>query len=70
MSAVVWRAYAYLPEHTGAYAGSGDRAWGSNAVAGTPMNERHTLVLNHILNRALGGMDGKLTNAKWVAIGN
>ena len=43
----------YLPEHTGAYAGPGDRAWGSNAVAGTPMNARQTLVLNHILDRAL-----------------
>ena len=33
--------------------------------AGTPMNLRQTLVLNH----ALDGMEGKLTNAKWAAIG-
>ncbi len=32
---------------------------------GTPMNARQTLVLNHVLD----GMDGKLTNAKWAAIG-
>ena len=31
----------------------------------TPMNARQTLVLN----RALDGMEGKLTNAKWAAIG-
>jgi Fic family protein len=33
--------------------------------AGTPMNARQTLVLNHVLD----GMQGKLTNAKWAAIG-
>lgn len=33
--------------------------------AGTPMNARQTLVLNHVLD----GMDGKLTNAKWAAMG-
>ena len=33
--------------------------------AGTPMNPRQTLVLNHVLD----GMEGKLTNAKWAAIG-
>jgi Fic family protein len=32
--------------------------------AGTPMNVRQTLVLN----KALDGMEGKLTNAKWAAI--
>lgn len=32
--------------------------------AGTPMNERQTLVLNRVLD----GMEGKLTNAKWAAI--
>lgn len=32
---------------------------------GTPMNARQTLVLNHVLD----GMDGKLTNAKWAAVG-
>ena len=34
--------------------------------AGTPMNARQTLVLNRVLD----GMEGKLTNAKWTAIGN
>jgi len=33
--------------------------------AGTPMGARQTLVLNHVLD----GMEGKFTNAKWVAIG-
>ena len=33
--------------------------------AGTPMNARQTLVLNHVLD----GMEGKLTNAKWAAMG-
>ena len=33
--------------------------------ADTPMNARQTLVLNRVLD----GMDGKLTNAKWAAIG-
>ena len=33
--------------------------------AGTPMNPRQTLVLNHVLD----GMEGKLTNAKWAALG-
>lgn len=32
--------------------------------AGTPMNARQTLVLN----RVLGGMEGRLTNAKWAAM--
>lgn len=32
--------------------------------AGTPLNERQTL----LLNRVLDGMEGKLTNAKWAAI--
>jgi len=32
--------------------------------AGTPMNARQTLALNHVLD----GMEGKLTNAKWAAI--
>ena len=32
--------------------------------AGTPMSERYA-----ILNRVLDGMEGKLTNAKWAAIG-
>jgi Fic family protein len=33
--------------------------------AGSPMNPRQTLVLNRVLD----GMEGKLTNAKWAAIG-
>ena len=33
--------------------------------AGTPMNERQTKVLNRVLD----GMEGKLTNAKWAALG-
>ena len=33
--------------------------------AGTPMNARQTL----LLNRVLDGMEGKLTNAKWAAMG-
>lgn len=33
--------------------------------AGTPMNTRQTQVLNKVLD----GMEGKLTNAKWAAIG-
>ncbi|MBU0588182.1 MAG: Fic family protein [Gammaproteobacteria bacterium] len=37
--------------------------------AGTPMNARQTLVLNHVLDHVLNGMEGKLTNAKWAAIG-
>lgn len=32
--------------------------------AGTPMNERQTLVLNRVLD----GMDCKLTNARWAAL--
>ena len=33
--------------------------------AGTPMNARQTLVLNKVLD----GVDGKLTNAMWAAMG-
>ena len=33
--------------------------------AGTPMNERQT----QVLNRVLDGFEGKLTNAKWAALG-
>lgn len=32
--------------------------------AGTPLNERQTLVLNRVID----GMEGKLTNAKWASI--
>lgn len=34
-------------------------------LTATPMNARQTLVLNRVLD----GMEGKLTNAKWAAIG-
>lgn len=37
--------------------------------AGTPMNPRQTAVLNHVLDRAPDGRDGKLTNARWASIG-
>ena len=37
--------------------------------AGVPMNARQTLVLNHLLDRAIDGTEGKLTNAKWAMIG-
>lgn len=38
--------------------------------AGTPMNPRQTLVLNHVLDRTQDGTAAaKLTNAKWAAIG-
>ena len=33
--------------------------------AGTPLNERQT----RVFNRVLGGFEGKLTNAKWAALG-
>lgn len=36
--------------------------------AGTPMNARQTLVLNHVLDRAPGDPPGKLSNAKWASI--
>jgi len=39
------------------------------ALAGTPMIARQTLVLNQVLDRVPDGMEGKLTNAKWAAIG-
>jgi Fic family protein len=37
--------------------------------AGTPVSARQTLVLNYLLDRAQDGTEGKLTNAKWAAIG-
>lgn len=37
--------------------------------AGTPMNPRQTLVLNHMLDRAPDAMEVKLTNARWAALG-
>ena len=46
-------------------AGVLDKAQFWQRWAGTPMNARQTLVLNLVLN----GMDGKLTNAKWAAMG-
>ena len=49
----------------GLLAGVLDKAQFWQRWAGTPMNARQTLVLNHVLD----GMEGKLTNAKWAAIG-
>jgi Fic family protein len=46
-------------------AGVLDKAQFWQRWAGTPMNERQTLVLNRVLD----GMEGKLSNAKWAAIG-
>lgn len=45
-----------------------DKAQFWRRCAGTPMNARQTLVLNHVLDRAPGEAAGKLTNAKWAAI--
>jgi Fic family protein len=53
----------------GLLAGVLDKAQFWQRWAGTPMNPRQTLVLNRLLDRALDGTEGKLTNAKWVAIG-
>ena len=49
----------------GLLAGVLDKAQFWQRWAGTPMNTRQTLVLNKVLD----GMEGKLTNAKWAAIG-
>ena len=49
----------------GLLAGVLDKAQFWQRWAGTPMNARQTLVLNRVLD----GMEGKLTNAKWAAIG-
>jgi Fic family protein len=49
----------------GMLAGVLDKAQFWQRWAGTPMNARQTLVLNRVLD----GMEGKLTNAKWAAIG-
>ena len=46
-------------------AGVLDKAQFWKRWAGTPMNARQTLVLNRVLD----GMEGKLTNAKWAAMG-
>lgn len=46
-------------------AGVLDKAQFWQRWAGTPMNARQTLVLNRVLD----GMEGKLTNARWAAIG-
>lgn len=48
----------------GLLAGVLDKAQFWQRWAGTPMNERQTLVLNRVLD----GMEGKLTNAKWTAL--
>ncbi len=49
----------------GLLAGVLDKAQFWQRWAGTPMNARQTLVLN----RMLDGFEGKLTNARWAAIG-
>ncbi len=46
-------------------AGVLDKAQFWQRWAGTPMNARQTLVLNRVLD----GVEGKLTNAKWAAMG-
>jgi Fic family protein len=46
-------------------AGVLDKAQFWQRWAGTPMNARQTLVLNRVLD----GFEGKLTNAKWAALG-
>ena len=46
-------------------AGVLDKAQFWQRWAGTPMNVRQTLVLNRVLD----GVEGKLTNAKWAAMG-
>ncbi len=58
----------------GLLAGVLDKALFWQRWAGTPMNARQTLVLNHLLDRARDGMEGKLTNAKitnagWATLG-
>jgi Fic family protein len=50
-------------------AGVLDKAQFWQRWAGTPMNARQTQVLNHVLERVLDGFEGKLTNAKWAALG-
>ncbi|WP_066260417.1 Fic family protein [Hydrogenophaga flava] len=52
----------------GLLAGVLDKAQFWQRWAGTPMNARQTLVLNHVLDSAPGDSPGKLTNAKWAAI--
>ena len=53
----------------GLLAGVLDKAQFWQRWAGKPMNTRQTLVLNYMLDRAQDGMEGKLTNAKWAAMG-
>ena len=53
----------------GLLAGVLDKAQFWQRWAGKPMNARQTLVLNHVLDRAPGEAPGKLTNARWAAIG-
>jgi Fic family protein len=50
-------------------AGVLDKAQFWQRWAGTPLNARQTQVLNHVLERVLDGFEGKLTNAKWAALG-
>ncbi len=49
----------------GRLAGVSDKAQFRQRWAGIPMNARQT----GVLNRVLDGMAGKLTNAKWAAMG-
>lgn len=53
----------------GLLAGVLDKAQFWQRWAGKPMNTRQTLVLNYMLDRVQDGMEGKLTNAKWAAMG-
>lgn len=52
----------------GLLAGVLDKAQFWQRWAGTPMNARQTLVINHVLDSAPGDAPSKLTNAKWAAI--
>lgn len=52
----------------GLLAGVLDKAQFWQRWAGTPLNARQTLVLNHLLDRAPGDTAGKLTNARWAAM--
>ncbi len=53
----------------GLLAGVLDKAQFWQRWAGTPMNARQTQVLNHVLERVLDGFEGKLSNARWAALG-
>jgi Fic family protein len=53
----------------GLLAGVLDKAQFWQRWAGTPMNPRQTAVLNHMLDRAPDSVEGKLSNARWAALG-